>query len=110
LVPVVNINNLSVIDVDNTNLTSATISITDYDSNLVTETLTADTAGTNISANRGVLSLSGNTTLAEYQQVLRTVTYQSSVPVGNERSITFAINNGLANSAVVTTTLTIISS
>ena len=70
---------VTVSDVDNTNLASATVTIT----NLVdsgAEVLAANTAGTSIVASYAAptLTLTGSDTLAHYQQVLRTVTYLDS--------------------------------
>ena len=68
-------------DVDTPNLSSLTVTIT----NLLdgaSEVLSADTTGTSISASydsgTGVLTLSGADTATNYQQVLRTVTYDNS--------------------------------
>ena len=67
----------TVSDVDNQTLQSATVSIS---SGLLTgDVLAATTAGTSITASynaaSGVLTLTGNDTLAHYQQVLDSVTY-----------------------------------
>ena len=67
-------------DVDNQTLQSATVSIS---SGLLTgDVLAATTAGTGITASynaaSGVLTLTGNDTLAHYQQVLDSVTYVST--------------------------------
>src|SRR3954451_7840391 len=63
-----------------TTLSSATVSITN--GLLAGDTLAAATAGTSITANynafTGVLSLTGGDTLAQYQQVLDSVSYSSS--------------------------------
>ena len=75
------------------------------------ETLTANTGATSIVASydsgTGVLSLSGVDTVANYQQVLRTVTYDNSSQDPNltDRSITFVANDGTDNSNVGTTTV-----
>ncbi|MFK7888897.1 MAG: LamG-like jellyroll fold domain-containing protein, partial [Gammaproteobacteria bacterium] len=100
----------SLVDLDNPNLQSITITIT----NLLDgadELLSANTAGTAIVASydsiNGVLTLSGDHSLAEYQQVLRTVTYDNSAGAPDEtaRTITFVANDGTDTSAVATTTL-----
>ena len=80
------------------------------------ETLAADTTGTAISASydsvTGVLTLSGTDTVAMYQQVLRTITYdnQSGAANATDRVITFVADDGAALSNVATTTLTMIRS
>ena len=71
---------LTVSDGDSTNLSSAVISVsTNF---LSGDTLAATTTGTSITssfnATTGVLTLSGSDTLANYQTVLRTVTYSFS--------------------------------
>src|SRR6476660_1588589 len=107
----------AVSDVDNQTLQSATVSIS---SGLFTgDVLAATTAGTSITANynaaTGVLTLTGNDTLAHYQQVLDSVTYASTS--GNptnfgtqtSRTISWVINDGsLNNGTTQTTTLSIV--
>ncbi len=102
---------LTLSDVDNANLASATATIT----NLLdgaSETLSANTAGTSIVAAYvgGVLSLSGSDTVANYQTVLRTVRYLNSSTAPSEvaRSINFVANDGSDNSNVATSVVTVI--
>ncbi len=101
---------LTVTDPDSTTLTSATVTIANLlDSSA--ESLDATVAGTGISksynATTGVLTLSGSSSVANYQQVLRTVTYNNSSQNPNtaNRTINFIVNDDAANSAVATTTL-----
>jgi VCBS repeat-containing protein len=105
----------AVTDIDSTNLSSLTVTIT----NLLdtgSETLSADTTGTSITANyvpaTGVLTLSGPDTVANFQKVLRTVRYQntSSNPDTTARVIHFVANDGSANSNTATSTVTVVSS
>src|SRR5262249_10361091 len=94
---------LSITDPDNTNLASATVSIT---SGFVSgqDVLAATTVGTSIVASynssTGVLTLSGSDTLAHYQAVLQSVTYFNSSENPNTipRTISFVVNDGTANS------------
>ncbi|HLO87233.1 MAG TPA: DUF4114 domain-containing protein [Nostocaceae cyanobacterium] len=91
-------------------ITEATITIT----NLLdgeNEILNVITTG-NISANykNGVLKLTGKDTIANYQQVLKSLTYQNTAATPNTtpRKIEFAIDDGQAHSnisAIATTTL-----
>ncbi|MBW2241697.1 MAG: DUF4347 domain-containing protein, partial [Deltaproteobacteria bacterium] len=80
----------------------------------VLETMAADTTGTSITAaydsGSGILTLSGAGSAAEYQQVLRTVTYANSsqAPNPTDRTITFVAAAGGNFSNVGTTTVTII--
>jgi len=98
-------------DADSAHLTSLTVQI----ANLLdgaAESLAATTAGTSISASynsaTGVLTLSGSDTVAHYQQVLRTVTYNNSSqdPNTTARTIQFTAHDGINSSNVGTTTLT----
>jgi len=101
---------LTVTDADNANLASATVTI----SNLLdagSEVLATSTAGTSITAVYAAptLTLSGSDTLAHYQQVLRSVTYNntSQNPTTTTRVISFVANDGTANSAPATKSVTI---
>ncbi len=101
---------LAATDVDNTNLASASVTITNLlDSGA--ETLAATTAGTAIAASYAAptLTLVGTDTLAHYQQVLRSVTYANSSqnPTTTSRHAAFVGNDGTANSNTATTTVTI---
>ena len=98
-------------DADDTNLESATVSIT----NLIdtgAEVLAATTAGTAILASyvAPTLTLTGTDTVANYQQVLRSVTYAntSQNPGAAARSITLVASDGTASSNTVTKTLTVV--
>ena len=100
----------TLVDVDNANLQSLTITITNLLDGAA-ESLAADTSGTSVTASynsgTGVLTLSGVDTPAHYQQVLRTVTYDNSseAPTPAARTITFVASDGVASSNVGTTTL-----
>ncbi|MEQ8957160.1 MAG: tandem-95 repeat protein, partial [Coleofasciculus sp. C2-GNP5-27] len=70
--------------------------------------LTANTTGTNITAdynaNTGMLSLAGVDTVANYQQVLGTVTYTNTAPTPDtsDRTIEFLVNDGATHSNLST--------
>jgi hypothetical protein len=106
----------TVSDVDNQFLQSATVSISS--GFLAGDVLSADVTGTSITAiydeATGVLTLTGNDTLAHYQQVLDSVTYEStsSNPTNSgsdpSRTISWVVNDGTLDSATQTTTLNII--
>jgi len=98
-------------DPDSANLESLTVTIT----NLLDgadEVLSYDTSGTSINAayNAGVLSLTGTDTIGNYQQVLRTVTYNNSSqdPDTTARVITFTANDGTYDSNTGKTTVTMV--
>ncbi len=101
-------------DADDANLTSLTVTITNLlDGTL--EVLDADVTGTSITTNydsaTGALTLTGSDSVANYQQVLRTITYNNSsdTPDTTDRIIEFIVSDGTSSSAVATTTLTMFS-
>ncbi len=103
---------LTVMDVDNTNLVSATATIT----NLLDgteELLAVDTGGTSITANyspsTGVLTLSGEDSVANYQFVLRSLTYGNSAtnPATTARTVEVVASDGANASTVRTATVNI---
>ena len=106
---------LTVSDVDNQTQQSAKVSISS--GFLTGDVLSANVAGTSITASydptTGVLTLSGNDTLAHYRQVLDSVTYNSTSSnatnfgADTSRTISWVVNDGTLNSAPQTTTLTI---
>ncbi|PZU93160.1 MAG: hypothetical protein DCE90_17065 [Pseudanabaena sp.] len=106
---------LTLVDRNSPNLVGATITITNL-LNGTDESLSANTTATPITASYnstlGVLTLSGTATVAEYQQVLRTISYNNtagSIDAAN-RLITFVVDDGAASSntsAIATTTLSI---
>ncbi|MGI9285279.1 MAG: DUF4347 domain-containing protein, partial [Pseudomonadales bacterium] len=102
-----------VLDVNGSELSSLTVTI----ANLLDgsdEVLGANVSGTNISTNyvsaTGVLTLTGADTVANYQQVLRTIFYNnlSDNPDTTDRMITFVANDGAINGSIATTTLTVV--
>jgi hypothetical protein len=101
---------LTVSDIDNSTLASATISIIDPQS-WRQEQLSVDTSGTAIAAsynpNLEQLSLTGTASVADYQKVLRTVTYSAALTDSKTttRSIQFVVDDGEDDSVPATTTL-----
>ncbi len=99
-------------DLDSANLSSLTVTITNLQDGAL-EVLAANTTGTSITASydsgTGVLTLNGSDTVANYQQVLRTVTYDntSDNPVTTTRVIQFVANDGTYSGNVATTNLTV---
>jgi hypothetical protein len=90
------------------------VTITDF---VTGDVLAANAAGTSITASfdaaTGVLTLTGDDTLAHYQQVLDSVTYTSTSgnPTNSgtdtSRTISWVVNDGTLDSATQTTTLNI---
>ncbi|MFN3150235.1 hypothetical protein [Bremerella sp.] len=101
-----------VTDVDNTNLASATITLTNV-VDTSAESLSVDTTGTSIAFNydsgTGVLTLTGNDTLANYQLVLSTLKYDntSQNPDETDRIVEVVVNDGTSDSATATVTITV---
>ena len=101
---------VTVTDVDNANMASATVAIgTGFATGQ--DVLDANVAGTSIgksyNAATGVLTLTGSDTKAHYQQVLDSVTYfnSSDNPSGADRTISYTVNDGAANSNTSTATV-----
>ncbi|MEJ2750121.1 MAG: cadherin-like domain-containing protein, partial [Anaerolineae bacterium] len=103
---------LSVTDVDNTNLVSARVSLTNHP-NGSAESLSVSTSGTSITANyssaTGILSLSGTDTVAHYQSVLRSLKYNntSQDPSTVDRVVTIVVNDSLTDSNTATSVVSI---
>ena len=111
-VAVIDATGLSVTDVDDTELESVTVTITNLLDGAA-ESLSAHTGGRGVTANydpaTGILLLTGTASRAEYQAVLRTITYNntSQDPARTARLVTFVANDGHADSAIATCTLTV---
>ncbi|PZW92567.1 putative secreted protein (type I secretion substrate), partial [Pseudomonas sp. 478] len=105
---------LTITDIDSSNLTGATVSIT---SNFATgQDVLAFTNQNGITgsynAGTGVLTLTGAATVVQYQAALRSVTYSNSSdnPSTTARTISFQVDDGAAAnhaSNVATTTVTV---
>lgn len=78
------------------------------------ESLSADTTGTDITANydstTGVLMLRGEDSVANYQRVLRSITYNntSKAPASTPRVIKVVANDGTRDGNVATTTVAVV--
>jgi VCBS repeat-containing protein len=92
-----------VVDPDNANLTGALISISGNADGPGNDILEFDVTGTNITgnyvANAENLTLSGSDTLANYQQVIRSIKFYtiSDTPLTAMRYIDFYLNDGSGN-------------
>ncbi|MBX9258673.1 putative Ig domain-containing protein [Desmonostoc muscorum CCALA 125] len=102
---------ISVSDVDSANLVSATVSITSgFISGQDTLAFTAQNGITgSYNSTTGVLTLTGSSTVANYQTVLRSITYNNSSdnPTTTPRTVSFVVNDGTANSTAVTRNINI---
>jgi hypothetical protein len=111
-VAIVDASDATLTDVDSTDLESLTVTLVNP-ADGTAEILAADTTGTGIIASydppSGVLTLTNTDTVAHYQQVLRTITYDNTSEVSDTtaRVITFVANDGHGNSNTATATVTI---
>ncbi len=104
-------NAMTISDLDDSNIESATISITGNFVNgedVLAFTNTANITG-NYNAATGVLTLSGSDTVANYEVALESITYENTAnpPDTNDRNISWVINDGENNSVSATSTITV---
>jgi hypothetical protein len=101
---------LTVTDGDSANLANATVAITGgFDSTQDTLAFTNQNGITgNYNSGTGVLTLSGSSSVANYQTALRSVTYSNSSdnPTAS-RTVSFTVNDGLVDSNTATKGITI---
>ena len=93
--------NLSLTDIDNAQLTGATVAISGFIAGEDSLLFTGQSGITgSFSPTTGILRLSGSATVATYQTALRSVRYANSkaIPTGLPRSITFQATDGVATS------------
>ncbi len=104
---------LTVSDADDATLSSAQVVINGRQ-NGTAEVLSVTTSGTGISASfnasTGVLTLTGTASVADYQQVLRTLKYENSASpmTGSSRTIAFTVSDGIADSGVAVLNLSLV--
>ena len=100
---------LAVSDVDSANLSSATVSISSNFASGQDVLGFTNQNGITGSYSAGVLSLSGSSSVANYQTALRSVTYYNSSdsPSTLTRTISFQVNDGVGNSNTVTRNVTV---
>ncbi|MBI6556287.1 hypothetical protein YA0850_28330, partial [Pseudomonas veronii] len=103
--------NLTVSDVDNGTLQSAKVTLVNH---LADDVLIADVSNTKIAVSydkaTGILTLSGEATTAEYQEVLRSVHFasESENPDPANRTLTITVNDGQLDSAPVTSVVYVV--
>ena len=97
---------VTITDVDDTNIESATIILTNAKAG---DALTVGALPAGITANvvGNTVGLTGTATLADYQTALQAISFSNSLATvdGTDRTITFTVNDGETNSAIATTTL-----
>ncbi|MBF0151854.1 MAG: DUF4347 domain-containing protein, partial [Magnetococcales bacterium] len=104
-------NTITVADVDNATLQSATVQITsNYQngSDLLLFTNTANITGV-WNAASGTLTLTGTDTKANYQAALRSISFQntSDAPTTTARTVSFQVNDGSVSSTAATATINV---
>ncbi|OEK00001.1 hypothetical protein BFP97_00005, partial [Roseivirga sp. 4D4] len=106
----------AITDADDTNIESATITLTNRpdganESLRVLGALPDGITATSYDSGTGVITLSGSGTLASYQAALAQIVYENTdgTPDLTDRSITVVINDGTDNSNTATTTMSLFS-
>jgi len=102
---------ITVTDVDDFNIETASVSITNYVAGEDTLTM-APQANVNAAFSAGTLTLTGPATISEFQQAIRAVSYinTSENPDTTTRTITFTINDGDVDSNSVSRDINIYAS
>ncbi|MFA7351760.1 MAG: Ig-like domain-containing protein [Methylotenera sp.] len=100
---------VNITDVDNVNLQGATITLTNAQSGDVLAVASLP-AGITAALVGNVVTLTGNASLAAYQDAIRAVTFSSTSenPSTTPRVITVVVNDGNANSNVATATINVV--
>ena len=97
--------NALILDADSINLMGATVQITGNDQAAL-DVLSATTGlgiTNSFTASTGTLTLSGMSSLANYQTILRSVAFNTTIAANTlSRTLTFTLNDGLASSSSVT--------
>ncbi len=100
---------VTVSDVDSTNLSSATVQITgNYVNGQDVLSFTNQNGITgSFNAATGTMTLTGSSSVANYQTALETVRYfnNSDNPSGLDRTVSYTVNDGSANSNISTSTI-----
>ncbi|MDR3537742.1 MAG: DUF4347 domain-containing protein [Acetobacteraceae bacterium] len=100
----------TVTNADGQNLASATVSVAGG-SSAFGDTMSATVSGTNIaftfSSSTDTLTLTGNDTVAHYQQVLDSVTFSSTGATAGSRTIDWTVSDGIITSPTATSSVTV---
>jgi Ca2+-binding RTX toxin-like protein len=104
--------NLTLTDVDSANMTGATITISDFVAGDVLTFVNQNGISGSYDSGTGVLTLSGSSSVANYQAALRSITYSGAADanVGGTdltRTVSFVVTDGSNPSSAVTATVTI---
>ncbi|WP_210168328.1 beta strand repeat-containing protein [Bradyrhizobium pachyrhizi] len=99
---------VNVTDVDSANLTGATVQITGFAAGQdVLGFVNQNGITGSYNSATGVLTLTGNSSVANYKTALDSITYfnSSDNPSGADRTVSFTVNDGSANSNTSTSTI-----
>jgi hypothetical protein len=114
--------NADILDVDDTNLESATVSLTNieaddrflFNGTPVTSNTTNNATGVtgltfDVSADGATLTFNGSAAIADYTSVLKLITFEntSENPVAGDRTIEMTVNDGDIDSNLATSTITV---
>ena len=99
--------NIDLSDVDNSILSSASVKLTNYKTGDNISEPTVNTYGITVSIINGTVSLSGVATIAQYEEVLKSLTFISSSEDRTPRKFEFTVNDGLKDSNKMLLTLDI---
>ncbi|WP_315974964.1 immunoglobulin-like domain-containing protein, partial [Pseudomonas sp. 5P_5.1_Bac1] len=104
---------LSITDIDSTNMTGATVTLTNRmagDALNLGNSVNGISINANSTNDKVVLTLSGNATIANYIQALKNITFinTSDDPSNTPRIITVTVTDGVNTSNVATTTVNVI--
>jgi hypothetical protein len=101
----------SISDLDNANIASATITLTNAQASdlLAAGSLPAGITATGYNAATGVITLSGSASLASYQTAIRAISFNntSDNPSATPRTVNVVVSDGTANSNTATTTINV---
>jgi Ca2+-binding RTX toxin-like protein len=105
--------NFTVSDIDNLNLSGATITISDFVAGDVLNFTNQNGISGSYNAGTGVLTLSGSVSQAAYQLAIRSITYQGAADANlggtdTARTVSYVLTDGTDPSSAVTSTINIL--
>ena len=101
------ITNIDLSDIDNDTLSSAKVEVTNYKDGDVISEATPNTYGITVTITDGVVILTGEATLEQYEEVLESLTFVSTSEDRTPRTFEFTVNDGSKNSNTMNVTLDI---
>ncbi len=97
--------NIDLSDIDNTTLSSAKVEVTNYKEGDIVSEPTPNTYGITVTVTDGVAILTGEATIEQYEEVLKSLTFSSTSEDKTARTIEFTVNDGLKDSNTISVTL-----